>query len=76
LTQAATRQGGTKFGRQHLLHLSVCFAPTGEERDELLGDVTPVHVAGEKTAVLATVVTDQTLQLSLVIVPGRAVATY
>ena len=37
LTPAATRQGGIKFGREHLLLLSVFTASTGEERDELLG---------------------------------------
>jgi len=52
LTPAATRQDGSKFRRDHLLHLSVCIAPTGEERDELLWCVNPVHVEGEKTAVL------------------------
>jgi hypothetical protein len=38
------RQGCPKFGRGHLLHLSVCIAPTGENRDELLRGVTLVHV--------------------------------
>jgi hypothetical protein len=47
LTPAATQQGGPKFGRKYLLHLSVCIASTGEERDELLWGVTPVHVEGE-----------------------------
>ena len=59
-----------------MLHLSVCIAHTGEERGELLGGVTPVHVEGENTEVLATDFTDKTLQLSLVVVPGHAVATY
>jgi len=49
-------------------------APTGEEGDELLWGVTPVHVEGEKTAVLAVEVVGQALQLSLVIFPGGAVA--
>ena len=53
-----------------MLHLSVYIAPTGEERDELLWGVTPVHVEGAKTAVLAAEVTGQALQLSLVIVRG------
>jgi hypothetical protein len=39
----------------------------------LLRGVTPVHVEGEKAAVLAADVTGQNLQLSLVIVPGGAV---
>jgi len=65
-----------QFGREHLIYLSVCFAPTVEERDELLWDVTTVHVEGEKTAVLATYVTDQALQLSVLTVPFRAVVTY
>jgi len=73
LTPATTRQGGSKFGREHQLHLLVCIAPTGEERDELLKGVTPVHVVGENTAVLASDVTVQALHLSLVIVPGGAV---
>jgi hypothetical protein len=38
--------------------------------------VTPVIVEGEKTAVLATDVTGQALQLSLGIVPGGAVVMY
>jgi hypothetical protein len=74
LTAATTRQGGPKFRRKHLRHLSVCIAPTGEESDELLWGVTPAHVESEKTAVLAAEVTGQALQLSLVIVPGGAVA--
>jgi len=37
LTPFTMRQGGPKFGREHLLHLSVCIAPTGEEREELQG---------------------------------------
>jgi len=73
LTPAATQQGGPKFGRVHLRHLSVCIAPAGEERDELMWVVTPVHEEGEKTAVLAADVTGQALQLSLVIFPGGAV---
>jgi len=36
-TPAVTRLGGPKFEREQLLHLSVCVAPTDEERDELLG---------------------------------------
>jgi len=48
LTTAATRQGGPKFGSEHLRHLSVCIATAGEERDELLRGVTPVHEEGEK----------------------------
>jgi hypothetical protein len=73
--QAATRQGGPIFGRKYLRQLSVCIAPAGEVRDELLGGVTPVCLEGEKTAVHATDVTGQDLQLSLVIVTGRAVVT-
>jgi len=73
LTPAATRQGGFKFGREHLRHLSVCIATAGEERDELLWGVSPVHKEGEKTAVLATDDTAQVLPLSLVIFPGGAV---
>jgi hypothetical protein len=72
VTPAATRQDGTKFGREHL-HTSVCIAPTGEESDVFLRGVTPVHVEGEKTAVLAADVTGQALQLSLVIVPSGAI---
>jgi len=37
LTPATTRQGGPKCGRENLLNLSVCTAPTSEEREELLG---------------------------------------
>jgi len=73
LTPAATRQGGPKFGREHLRHLSVCIATAGEERDELLRGVTPVLEEGEKTAVLATDVAGQALQLYLVIFPSGAV---
>jgi hypothetical protein len=54
-------------------NLSVCIAPTSEEHDELLRCVTPVHVEGEKTAVLAADVAGQALQLPLVIFPGDAV---
>jgi hypothetical protein len=74
MTPAATRQGGPKFGREHLRHLSVCIATAGEKRDELLRGVTSVHEEGEKLAVLATDVTGQALQLSLVIFPGGTVA--
>jgi len=74
LTAAATRQGSPKFRRKHLLHLSVCIAPTGEERDELLWGVTPVHIEGGKPAVLAAEVTGQALQFSLVIFQSGAVA--
>ena len=74
LTPATTRQGGIKFGRELLPHLLVCIAPTGEERDELLWLLAPVHIEGEKTALVAAEVTRQALQLSLVIFPGGAVA--
>jgi hypothetical protein len=47
LTPAATRKVGPKFGREELLHMSVCVGPTIEERHELLGRVTPIHVEGE-----------------------------
>ena len=73
LTSVAKRQGGPKFVREHPRQLSVCIAPTGEERDELLCGVTPVHVEGEKPSVMAADVTGQALQLSLVIFPGGAV---
>jgi hypothetical protein len=63
-----------KFGREHLLHLSVCIATAGEERDELLWGVTPVHVEGEKPEVMAAEVTGQALELSLVTFPGGAEA--
>jgi len=69
LTPAATRQGGPKFGREHLRNLLVCIAIAGEERDELLRGVTPVHEESEKTAVLTTDVAGQALQLSHVIFP-------
>jgi len=61
------------LGREHLRHLSLYIAPTGEERDELLWGAKPVHVEGENTAVLAAEVTGQTLQLSLDIFPSVAV---
>ena len=73
MTPAATRQGGPKFGREHLLHLFVCIAPTGEKHDELLGGVTPVNVEDGKAAVLGADVKGQALQLSLVIFPVAAV---
>ena len=49
--------------------MSVCIGPSGEERDELLRGVSPVHVVGEKTVVTFADVTVQALQLSLCIVP-------
>ena len=73
LTPAATRQGGPKFGREHLRHLSVGIATAGEERDDLLRGVTSVHEEGEKRQVLATDVAGQALHLSLVIFPNGAV---
>jgi len=73
LTPAATREGGPKFGRQHLRHLSVCIATAGEERDELLRGVTPVQEESKKAAVLTTDVAGQALKLSLVIFPSGAV---
>jgi hypothetical protein len=76
LTPAATRQGGPKFGREHLLHLEAYIAPTCQERDELLRGVTPVRVEGENTAALATEVTGQALQLSLVIVINHTFVKY
>ena len=76
LTTAATRQGGPKFGSEHLRHLSVCIATAGEERDELLRGVTPVHEEGGKAAVLTTDVAGQALHLSLVIFPSGAVVFY
>ena len=48
MTPAATRQGGPKFGREHLRYLSVCIATDEEERDELLRCVTPVHEESER----------------------------
>jgi len=74
MTPAATRQGGLKFGREHLRHLSDRIATAGEERDELLRGVSPVQEEGEKTAVLSTDLAGQALQMSLVIFPGGAVA--
>jgi mannitol/fructose-specific phosphotransferase system IIA component len=73
LTPAATRQRGLKFEREHLRHLSVCIATTGEERTELLRGVTPVHEEGEKTAVLTTDVAGHAMQMHLVIFPSGAV---
>ena len=54
----------------------MCIALTGEERHELMGAVAPLNVEGEKTAVFATDVVGQTLQLFPVIFPGREVAAY
>ena len=70
------REGGPKFDPEYLLHLSVFIAPSGEERGELMRGVTPVHLEGEKTAVLMKDVTGRALNLSLVIVPNLAVVTY
>jgi hypothetical protein len=76
MTPVAKRQGGHKFGREQLLHLSVCIVPTGEERDELPRGVSAVHVPREKTAVLDADVTAQALQLSLVIRTGVAIVSF
>ena len=53
--------------------MSVCIATAGQERDEFLRGVNPVHVEGETPAVLATDIAGQALQLSLVIFPSGAV---
>ena len=37
---------------------------------------TPIHVEGEQTAVLASDITSEALQLSLVKIPGRTVTFY
>ena len=74
MTPAATWHFGPEFGREHLLHLPVCCI--SEELHKLLGSVAPIHVEGEQTAVLATDVTSQALQGSLVVVPDRAVTCY
>jgi len=42
----------------------------------MLWIVAPIHVQGEQTAVLATDVTSQAMQLSPVTVPGRAFPLY
>jgi len=42
----------------------------------MLGSVALFHVKGEQTAVLATDVTSQALEGSLVMVPGRTVTCY
>jgi hypothetical protein len=73
LPLGATRQGGPTFGREHLRHLSVLIATVGEEPDELLLGVTPVHEEGKKATVLATDAAVQTQHLSLVILPCGAV---
>jgi hypothetical protein len=76
MTPTAKRHGAPKFGCEHLLRLSVCNAPTGDELDDLPRVVNPFHVEGEKAAVLATDVTGQDLQLSLFIRPSGAVVPY
>ena len=72
MTSAATRQLSPEIGSEQSLHLHVCVARIAE-RDELFRVVAPIHVEGEWTAVFAAHVTRQTLLLSPVIVPGRAV---
>jgi len=42
----------------------------------MFGSVAPIHVEGEKTAVLAADITSQALQLSPVMILGRAVTSY
>ena len=73
MTPTAKWHFGPEFGLEHPLHLDVCGFNLAEESDELQGSVTPIHVEGKQTAVLAADVTNQALQLSLVIVPGRSV---
>jgi len=75
LTPAATRQSGPEFGHKHPIHLSVRVA-RAEERDEFFRSVAPIHVEDEQTAVLAADVARHALQLSPIMVPGRAVASY
>ena len=75
LTPAATQHFAPKFGREHPLHMPV-FVTHVEERYELLGNVAPIHVEAEQTAVLAADVASQAMQLSLVIVPGHVVTPY
>ena len=76
MTTAATRHFGPEFGREYTLHLPVCGITCAEERYEFLWSVAPIHVEGKQTAVLAADVTSLALQLSLVMVPGRAVTFY
>ena len=74
MTPAAPRHIGPEFGCEIALHLPVRIARV-EERHELLGSGASVQVEGEQTAVLAVDVASQTLQLSPVMVPYRAVAS-
>jgi len=52
MTPAATPHFGPEFSLEPPLHLAVRVARF-EERDELFGSVTPNHMEGEVTAVLA-----------------------
>jgi len=74
LTPTTTVHFSPEFSREHILHLTVCLCV--EKRYKLLGILASIHVEGEQTAVLASDVTTQTLQLSLVTVPGNAVTFY
>jgi len=76
LIPTATWHFGPEFGLEHHLHLAVCGSNLAEESDEVLGIVTPIHVEGKHTAVLAADVTSEALQLSPVTVPGLAVTFY
>ena len=57
------------------IHLPVSVTRV-EERYEMLGSLAPIHVEGEQTAVIAADVATEDLQLSFILVPGRAVTTY
>ena len=63
-----------EFGSEQPLHLPIVIVASFEERDELLGYLSPIHVEGEYTEVLAAYVSRLALQLSRVIVPIHAVA--
>ena len=76
MTPSATRHFGPEFGCKHPLHLSVFGVTRAEESYKLLGSVAPIHVEGKQTGVLAADIAIQALQLSFVILPGRAVTFY
>jgi len=76
LTPGATGHFGPEFRREHPLHLPVCGIIPAEESHKLLGNIDPIHVEGEQTAVLAADITSQALQVLILTVLGRAVTFY
>ena len=72
MTTAATGHLSPEFRTEQPLHVLIGIVANIEARDKLFRFIAPIHVDRDMSAVISADVSRQDMQLSPLIVPGRA----